>query len=100
MLSFRVATHTLKLKLDSAGFDEVPPMNRWNGYYSSEYVSKNLTEADETWSKPVSGYGVVAVDRQWALAEGLPQSHSWVLDQSKNVYLLNAYHALHCAVRQ
>lgn len=78
----------------------MPLVNRWNGYYAPEYVSKNLTEADATWSKPVVGYGVVALDRQWALRKGLSPSRPWTLDVSKNLYVLQSYHAIHCVVRK
>ena len=68
----------------------------WTGYSSSH--PQNETTADELWDRIVPAHGVVAVDRQWAAQKQLPDTISLPGDPSKGVYIIDAYHQLHCLV--
>ncbi|KAL4935903.1 hypothetical protein BDV06DRAFT_217085 [Aspergillus oleicola] len=51
---------------------------------------------DELWDKIQPSHGFIAIDRNWARAHGWPESMYLPSDRSKGVYLLEAYHYLHC----
>lgn len=65
------------------------------------YSAKNPNEsvsADAAWDAIVPAHGIVAVDKQWAEERQLPLSMELPSDNSKQVYILEAYHMLHCLV--
>ena len=61
-------------------------------------MSENETEAGNAWDDIEAGHGLVAVDSQWAAAQGLPPTSSHPQDSSKVVYAIEAYHQIHCLV--
>ena len=67
----------------------------WNTPYS---VNSNRTEEDGLWEAIQPAHGFVAVDRTWAQDHDWPESMYLPSDTSKGVYLLEAYHYLHCLV--
>jgi hypothetical protein len=67
-------------------------------YLPSVYWSKNETEADLAWDYISAGHGIVAVPAEYAKQLGLPDSEIWRKDSTKRVYVLEAYHAIHCLV--
>ena len=69
----------------------------WHTAYSPK--GKNHTESDALWEQILPSHGFVAVDRQWADEHQWPVSMYLPSDHSKGVYLLEAYHQLHCLVR-
>jgi hypothetical protein len=58
----------------------------------------NDTEEDELWEKTIYDAGNIALDDEYAKAMGLPRSQRFPWDTSKGIYLINAYHNLHCVV--
>lgn len=69
-------------------------------YLPTVYWSPNETEADLAWEFISAGFGIVAVDADYADHRSLPESEVWREDASKRVYVLEAYHAIHCLVSQ
>ncbi len=61
-------------------------------------MSENEKDAAEAWDAIEAGHGFVAVDPQWAVARDLPRSITHPLDSSKVVYIIAAYHGMHCLV--
>ncbi|EFE41137.1 hypothetical protein TRV_04086 [Trichophyton verrucosum HKI 0517] len=59
---------------------------------------KNFTETDAAWDSMNTAHGFIAVDRKWAKERHWPDSMHLPSDDSKNVYLLEAYHLLHCVL--
>ncbi|CAG8955510.1 hypothetical protein HYFRA_00009461 [Hymenoscyphus fraxineus] len=68
-------------------------------YLPNVYWSVNETEANEAWNYISAGFGIVAVKAEYAKDHGLPDSEIWREDSSKRVYVLEAYHAIHCLRR-
>ena len=70
----------------------------WWTRYSSPHPEE-VAAVDQAWDAIVPAHGIVAVDRAWAATRGFPDSLSWPSDESKGVYIIDAYHQLHCLVR-
>ncbi len=68
----------------------------WRIAYSPK--GQNHTMGDPLWDKILPSHGFVAIDRQWADENQWPVSMYLPSDHSKGVYLLEAYHQLHCLV--
>ena len=64
----------------------------------TEYSDKNFTETDALWDDINPAHGFIAMDREWAKSKHWPDSMHLPSDDSKNVYLLEAYHLIHCVV--
>lgn len=55
--------------------------------------------ADELWDGVLPSHGLIAVDRTWAKEQHWPESMYLPKDEhgkEKGVYLLEAYHMIHC----
>ncbi|KAA8644454.1 uncharacterized protein ATNIH1004_008658 [Aspergillus tanneri] len=48
------------------------------------------------WDEIVPAHGIVAVPHEWAAKRNLPASMSLFSDPSKGVYIIDAYHQIHC----
>lgn len=84
--------HPAKLSHDLHG--------RFMGYHQPVYTSHNSTVKDQAWEAVNVGHGPVAIDTKLAQSRGLPPTRLWKPDRTKSVYLVAAYHALHCLVRK
>ncbi|KAL4860739.1 hypothetical protein BDV12DRAFT_208887 [Aspergillus spectabilis] len=73
--------------------DTVQKQFQWTTAYSSK---DNKTQTDELWESIQPSHGFVAIDQNWAESHGWPESMYLPSDRSKGVYLLEAYHYLHC----
>lgn len=62
----------------------------------SPYFGENESLADRLWDAISIDNGTVALDDSYVVSEGLPISQRFPWDDSKGLYLLNGYHALHC----
>ncbi|TEY42065.1 hypothetical protein BOTCAL_0398g00030 [Botryotinia calthae] len=64
------------------------------------YNNINRTIADEAWSAPVldPATGLIALPDDISKSMKLPPAQRWPWDENKGIYLLNAYHNLHCLV--
>ena len=61
-------------------------------------MSQNETEAGQAWENIEAGHGLVAIDPRWASAQNLPATFEHPKDPTKVVYVLEAYHHIHCVV--
>lgn len=52
------------------------------------------------WESLDTSAGEISLASQWAQEKNLPDSTPFFWDKGRNVYLLNAYHSLHCMVSQ
>lgn len=70
-------------------------------WWITEYSGiANKSHTDELWAAILPSHGFVALDREYAKEKGWPQSMYLPHDKTKGVYLLEAYHYLHCLVRR
>lgn len=69
-------------------------MRDHNGLYNS--LNETLTDA--AWEDINYDLGNTAPDNEYAKSKGLPPAQKFPWDESKSIYFLNAYHALHCLV--
>lgn len=87
-----------KLTVRTAKVDNLP--TKWTQFdWWTEYSAKNETEVDALWDSILPSHGLIAVDGQWASERQWPDSLPLPGDESKKIYLLEAYHLLHCVVR-
>ena len=81
-------------KQDSISIDTT-----WNRFWwNTPYSPKNHNESDALWDAIVPSHGFVAMDEVWAFSRHWPDSMRLPSDGNKRVYLLEAYHQLHCLV--
>jgi hypothetical protein len=64
----------------------------WNTKYSSE----DQIAQDEMWNSIVWTHGLIAVDQEWAKSQNWPETMARPNNGSQAVYLLEAYHEIHC----
>lgn len=67
-------------------------------YQHSKFLSKNETEASAAWDSILAGHGVIAVDPQYAMEKKLPKTKELPESGGRLVYVIEAYHAIHCVV--
>ncbi|KAM3087044.1 hypothetical protein ACMFMG_001155 [Clarireedia jacksonii] len=65
-------------------------------YWTTEYSEFNSTAADHLWKELRPAFGLVALDHGWASKHGLPRSQDFQGDRSKGIYMIDAYHQMHC----
>lgn len=87
----------LNLYFISDGLDLLPTKTL-RGSILTKFMSKNVTEADEAWDLVGSGHGDVAIEPQYAFKHGLPPTIAHPKDDRKLLYIIAAYHAIHCIV--
>ena len=68
-------------------------------HWNTEYSRNNRSESDPLWDAILPSHGFVAMDRTAIKAQGWPESMYLPSDEGKGVYLLEAYHHIHCLVR-
>ena len=69
----------------------------WWSMYSS-IVQEQNTAVDQLWDNVLPAHGIVAVDHRWAAERRMPATMNLPSDPSKGVYIIDAYHQLHCLV--
>lgn len=66
---------------------------------SSKFMDRHhKTKTDQAWESINFDAGMVAIGDDEAESLGLPMSQRFPWDESKGIYLINAYHNLHCLV--
>ncbi|KAF2648851.1 hypothetical protein K491DRAFT_708477 [Lophiostoma macrostomum CBS 122681] len=65
-------------------------------YKPSKYTSINNTKADKAWSAILAGHGVVAISPSYASQHALPSSVFLPDGTGNKMYIVEAYHAMHC----
>lgn len=68
------------------------------GSIPTRFMSDNETEAEAAWTSIEAGHGLVAVNPLWAAARSLPATIVHPRDPTKVVYIIEAYHTMHCLV--
>jgi hypothetical protein len=68
-------------------------------YQPSKYTSLNETEASEAWNSILTGHGIMAFEPEYALQKNLPDTMELPGSGGKKIYVIEAYHAMHCLVR-
>ncbi|CAF9913893.1 hypothetical protein IMSHALPRED_001472 [Imshaugia aleurites] len=88
----------LREKPTPDGFAKVDSLTTtWNQFWwNTAYSPKNHSDSDDLWEAILPSHGFVAMDRKWAEQRQWPASMYLPSDHSKGVYLLEAYHQLHC----
>lgn len=84
---------------DYAKQDSIALDTTWNRFWwNTEYSPKNHNESDALWDAILPSHGFVAMDENWASERQWPRSMKLPSDGSQRVFLLEAYHQLHCLV--
>ena len=65
-------------------------------HWNTQWSSANHTLQDQLWNDILPSHGFVAINRRSAAGSQYPESMYLPGDKSKGVYLLEAYHQLHC----
>ena len=78
----------------AAGLEQNVPIP----WHDSEFASHNRTILDTAWKMLDDNVGVVSLDDDFTTENGLPKAQRWPWSKSKGVYLLQAYHNIHCLV--
>lgn len=93
------------------GASSVPPQGtHWAGlirnvsvpiYSSTEYGPAVGTqeERDALWGALDISPGTIALSDEFAAQNGLPRSQRFPWDQSKGIYILGAFHQMHCLIK-
>ena len=66
----------------------------WHG----PFFQHNETRIFEKWLEVDSSDGIVALTDTYVQEKGLPASQRFPWDAAKGLYLVNAFHNLHCLV--
>ncbi|KAL1624864.1 hypothetical protein SLS54_003588 [Diplodia seriata] len=72
------------------------PMDFVEFSWHTPWSSNNDSEADQLWDNINTAHGHIAVDRDWATAHNWAPSMEIPGRPDKAMYLLEAYHQLHC----
>ena len=68
----------------------------------SAYNSKNMTEADEAWNTMLTGHGIVSFPERYAAEHNMIATLHYSIEspeaEKSRVYVVEAYHAMHCLV--
>ncbi|CAI6304002.1 unnamed protein product [Periconia digitata] len=65
-------------------------------YLDSKYTSKSEEVASEAWKSILAGHGVVALEADYIAEKSLPPSTAIPGSDGKFMYLIEAYHTIHC----
>ncbi|KAH7094516.1 hypothetical protein FB567DRAFT_600114 [Paraphoma chrysanthemicola] len=65
-------------------------------YWNTPWGAPNTTESDALWKSINTAHGHIAVEHRWAAANNWSQSMDIPGKPGKGMYLLQAYHQLHC----
>ncbi|KAI9372945.1 hypothetical protein BJX61DRAFT_411850 [Aspergillus egyptiacus] len=96
-----------RLDADSAALEQVKEYqltsadHRWIQFQWTTDIYSSADPADsdavnKAWEEIIPAFGFVAVDHGWAAEHHLPESMSLPSDRSKGVYIVDAYHQIHC----
>ena len=85
---------------DLAGLSKQPikdiPFQWWSAYSSPNATDDEVV--DNAWDAIAKDFGVVAVDHKTAKRIGAPSTMDLPSDPTKGIYVVEAYHSLHCLV--
>jgi hypothetical protein len=84
-----------------SSLDGLLSLNTYNTTLEFRNQSELLRISDEAnnyWRDLLSSGGVVSLNTQWALDQGLKQSATSPTDSEQSIYQVDVFHALHCLV--
>ena len=61
-------------------------------------MSENEEVASKAWDEILAGHGVLALDADFVAEKNLPPSVALPDESGKFMYVIEAYHAIHCTV--
>ena len=94
-----IDSRLLSSRLKSGALDLISTKNIQEYSWWSDYSDPHDSEAvDQRWLEILPAHGIVAVNQQWVADKQLPKSLEHPQDPSKSVYIIDAYHQLHCLV--
>ena len=64
----------------------------------TEYNNENFTAMDLKWGELRADNGIITLPKAYAAEHGLRRGSEFPWDSSKDIYLLNGYHGIHCLV--
>lgn len=64
----------------------------------TEYNNENFTAMDRKWGELRADNGIITLPKTYAAEHGLQRGSEFPWDSSKDIYLLNGYHGIHCLV--
>jgi len=64
--------------------------------WATDYANPNLTESGALWDAIMFDVGFVALPYEWTDSVDLPRAQEFPWDRTQGLYVINAYHALHC----
>ena len=71
----------------------------WNRFeWKTEYSTNDHDDSDSLWDSIRPSHGFIAMDEDWVFECQWPDSMRLPSNADKRVYLLGAYHQLHCLV--
>ncbi|OKL58690.1 hypothetical protein UA08_06305 [Talaromyces atroroseus] len=65
-------------------------------WWNTQYSISNQTAQDEFWDAIHWSHGMITRDKKWAESQNWPDTMDLPSDHSKGVWLLEAYHEIHC----
>lgn len=65
---------------------------------STEFSKDDFLESNENWDTLSFDVGVVALDKDFIKSKSIPESQPFPWDTTKGIYVINAFHSLHCIV--
>ena len=72
------------------------PFQWWSTFSSPN--ATDIQSVDSAWDGIAKDFGLVAVDHEWAEKRGAPPTMDLPSDPTKGIYVVEAYHTLHCLV--
>jgi hypothetical protein len=84
------------LSTSSSPYASLEPTLQVPFEWSTEYADTNLTAAGALWDAINFDVGFVALDKDWSAANELMEAQPFPWDETKGLYVLNGFHALHC----
>jgi hypothetical protein len=81
------------------GLSELGAYNTTMRFDNYSHLLQDSVEAKSYWGKLLQTGGVLSLDTEWALKQGLRPSAESPTDPSQSIYQVDVFHALHCLVR-
>lgn len=87
--------------MSESSLDGLLSLNAYNTtmkFHNQPELLRISDEADNYWRNLLGSGGVVSLNTQWALGQGLKQSATSPTDSEQSIYQVDVFHALHCLV--
>ena len=94
-LFYRYRAHEPNTPVDYAIPPAIPVQYK-QFWWNTEYSSTDQAAQDKLWDSIRWTHGMVAKDREWAKSQNWPDSMPLPGNETKSIWLLEAYHEVHC----